>query len=268
MRRRLSKAYLGLVFVFLYAPIAVLIVFSFNSARSRGVWGGFSLDWYVQLFHDRQIMSALYYTLACAILAAVLSTLLGAVAAIGISGMRGLPKSIASNLAYLPMINPDIVMGLSLMLLFISVKLPLGFISMVLAHITFCLPFVIFSVLPKLRQTRMDLYDAALDLGASPWQAYIKVIIPQIMPGIMTGFLLAFTMSIDDFVVSFFTTGNGVTNVAITIYSMARRGMNPKINALLTIMFAFVIVLLLVANKRLAVDSAGKREGKIISGKR
>ncbi|MDR1960735.1 MAG: ABC transporter permease [Gracilibacteraceae bacterium] len=254
-----SRVYLALIFLFLYAPIAVLMVFSFNSARSRGVWGGFTLDWYAQLFQDRQIMSALYYTLLCALLAAVLATALGTVAAIGLSGMRGLPRLLASNLAYLPMINPDIVMGLSLMLLFISLKIPLGFVSMLLAHITFCLPFVIFSVLPKLKQTQTELYDAALDLGATPLYAYAKVIIPQIRPGIVTGFLLAFTMSIDDFVVSFFATGNGVTNVAITIYSMARRGMNPKINALLTIMFAGVILLLFIANRRLASDTKSKQ---------
>ncbi|MDR0434098.1 MAG: ABC transporter permease [Gracilibacteraceae bacterium] len=247
-----SRVYLALLFIFLYAPIAVLMIFSFNSARSRGVWGGFTLDWYVQLFHDRQIMSALYYTVTCALLASVIATVLGTVAAISLSGMRGLPRALTTYLVYLPMINPDIVMGLSLMLLFISLKIPLGFVSMLLAHVTFCLPFVILSVLPKLKQTQADLYDAALDLGAKPLMAYSKVIIPQIMPGILTGFLLAFTMSIDDFVVSFFATGNGVTNVAITIYAMARRGMNPKINALLTIMFAGVILLLFVANRRIA----------------
>ncbi|MDR1604716.1 MAG: ABC transporter permease [Gracilibacteraceae bacterium] len=257
VRRWLSRLYLSLVFFFLYAPIAVLMVFSFNSARSRGVWGGFTLDWYAQLFHDRQIMAALYYTILCAVISSVLATVLGTTAAIGLSGMRGLPRLLVSNLVYLPMINPDIVMGLSLMLLFISIKIPLGFVSMLLAHITFSLPFVIFSVLPKLKQTQADLYDAALDLGARPLAAYIRVIIPQIMPGIVTGFLLAFTMSIDDFVVSFFTTGNGVTNVAITIYSMARRGMNPKINALLTIMFAGVIVLLFIANRRMAYSKPG-----------
>ncbi|MDR1070017.1 MAG: ABC transporter permease [Gracilibacteraceae bacterium] len=252
VRRVSSRVYLALVFLFLYAPIAVLMIFSFNSARSRGVWGGFTLDWYAQLFRDRQIMSSLYYTIACAVLASVFATVLGTVAAIGLSGMRGLPRALTAQLVYLPMINPDIVMGLSLMLLFISIKIPLGFLSMLLAHITFCLPFVILSVLPKLKQTQAELYDAALDLGATPLVAYGKVIIPQIRPGIITGFLLAFTMSIDDFVVSFFTTGNGVTNVAITIYAMARRGMNPKINALLTIMFAGVIFLLFIANRRTA----------------
>jgi spermidine/putrescine transport system permease protein len=254
-----TKVYLGVVFAFLYAPIAVLIAFSFNSARSRGHWGGFSFHWYAELFQDRQVMYALYYTLLCALLAAVFSTILGTLAAISISGSGPWQRQLAVNLTYLPMINPDIVMGLSLMLLFISFKLPLGFLTMLLAHITFCLPFVIFSVLPKLRQTRTELYDAALDLGATPLYAFLKVIIPQITPGILTGFLLAFTMSVDDFVVSFFTTGNGVTNVAITIYAMARRGMNPKINALLTIMFAAVILLLFIVNKRLAADSLEKR---------
>lgn len=254
----LRKAYSFLIFFFLYAPIIVLMVFSFNDSKSRSHWTGFTLKWYADLFADSQIMTALYYTLAVAIISSLVATILGTMASIGIHNMRGLPKTLTVNVTYLPLLNADIVMGISLMLLFIFAKVPLGFFSMLMAHITFNLPFVIFSVLPKLKQLNPEIYDAALDLGASPFEAYLKVILPQIMPGMLTGFLLAFTMSFDDFVVSFFTTGSGVSNIAITIYSMARRGINPKINALLSIMFISIMVLLLVINARLSKNNNGK----------
>lgn len=259
MKTFLMKSYTFLVFFFLYAPIVTLMVFSFNESKSRGTWDGFTLKWYAELFRDSQIGSALYYTILVAIIASIFATVLGTIAAIGIHNMRGIPKTMAINVTYFPMLSPDIVMGISLMLLFIFVKLNLGFLTMLLAHITFNLPFVIFSVLPKLRQLNDDTYDAALDLGATPYEAYKKVILPQISPGIITGFLLAFTMSIDDFVVSFFTTGSGVSNLAITIYSMARRGINPKINALLTLMFIFIMAILIFVNYRMAKDK-GKEE--------
>jgi len=254
------RAYTFLIFFFLYAPIIILIVFSFNSSKSRGHWDGFTLHWYAELFRDHQIASALYYTLLVAVLSSLLATIIGTVAAIGISNMKAFPKMVALNITYLPMLNADIVMGISLMLLFIFIKLPLGFLTMLLAHITFNLPFVILSVLPKLKQLGTDTYDAALDLGATPYQAYTKVILPQIMPGVITGFLLAFTMSIDDFVISFFTTGSGVSNLAITIYAMARRGINPKINALLAILFVCIMLLLLIVNSRLSKDTMEKEE--------
>lgn len=261
MKSFLMRSYTFLIFFFLYAPILILMIFSFNDSKSRGNWDGFTLKWYIELFQDGQIASALYYTLVVAILASLIATIIGTLAAIGINNMHGFPKLMTLNVTYLPMLSPDIVMGISLMLLFIFVKLNLGFMTMLLAHITFNLPFVIFSVLPKLRQLNDDTYDAALDLGATPVEAYKKVILPQISPGIVTGFLLAFTMSIDDFVVSFFTTGSGVSNLAITIYSMARRGINPKINALLTLMFIFIMAILVFVNYRMAQDKAkGKRE--------
>lgn len=255
MKSFLMKSYTFLIFFFLYAPIVILMAFSFNDSKSRGNWDGFTLKWYMELFQDGQIASALYYTVVVAILASLIATVIGTLAAIGINDMKGLPKALTLNVTYLPMLSPDIVMGISLMLLFIFVKFNLGFLTMLLAHITFNLPFVIFSVLPKLRQLNNDTYDAALDLGATPFEAYKKVILPQISPGIVTGFLLAFTMSIDDFVVSFFTTGSGVSNLAITIYSMARRGINPKINALLTLMFIFIMLLLVIVNSRVAKDN-------------
>ena len=221
--RFLKKTYVFLIFAFLYAPILVLIVFSFNESKSRGNWEGLTLKWYRELFQDRQIMSALYYTLLIAILSSVIATVIGLVASIGIFHMKKLPQSMVLNLNYIPILNPDIVTGISLMVLFISMKMNLGFATMLLAHITFNIPYVILSILPKLKQMNKHLYEAALDLGASPVEAFWKVILPEIMPGIITGFLLAFTLSIDDFVISFFTTGSGVNNLSIVIFGMARR---------------------------------------------
>lgn len=250
VERFIKKFYIYLIFLFLYAPIIVLIVFSFNNSKSRGHWDGFTFKWYFELLKDRYIMKALYYTVTIAILSSIISTIVGTAAAIGIYNMRGIGKKTLLNINYLPVINPDIVTGISLMALYVFVGLPLGFVSMLLAHVSFNIPYVILSVLPKLRQLPKDILDAALDLGATPSYALRKVILPQIMPGIFTGALLAFTLSIDDFVISFFTTGSGVTNLSITIYSMARKGINPKINALSTLMFLTVLVLLLIVNKR------------------
>lgn len=263
MSRYLKKVYLFLVFFFLYAPIIVLVVYSFNNSKSRGHWDGFTLKWYVELFRDREILKALYYTLAIAIISSIVSTLIGTAAAIGIHNMSRFSKGIVMNLTYLPVLSPDIVTGISLMILFIFMRLKLGFVSLLFAHITFNIPYVILSVLPKLKQLNKFLYEAALDLGATPLYAFKKVIFPEILPGIFTGFLLAFTLSIDDFVISFFTTGQGVTNLSITIFSMARRGINPAINALSTIMFAAVLILLIIINKRTALDYT-KKEVKSI----
>lgn len=251
MSSRLKKIYLWLVFLFLYAPILVLILFSFNASKSRGKWEGFSLKWYAELFHDEQIMTALANTVMIAVGSALIAAVVGTIAAIGIYNMRGWKKNLVINVTYLPILNPDIVTGISMMLMFIAIQLPRGLGSMLIAHITFGLPYVIISVLPKLGQLDPQIFDAALDLGASPREAYTKVILPQILPGIFTGYLLAFTMSVDDFVVSFFVTGNGVSNLAISIYSMARRGINPKINAVLTLLFAAVIGIMYIINKRL-----------------
>ncbi len=256
MKSFLKKAYTFLIFFFLYAPIVVLIVFSFNSSKSRATWGGFSFKWYEKLFNDSQILSALYNTLLIALISSVFATIIGTGAAIGISRMRKFPKTLSMNITYIPVLSPDIVTGISLMLLFIFIKVPLGFLTMLLAHITFNLPFVIISVLPKIKQLNNQVFDAALDLGATPMYAYKKVILPEIMPGVLTGFLLAFTLSIDDFVISFFTTGSGVSNLAITIYSMARRGINPEINALLTLMFGAILFLLLLVNYRMSKDNS------------
>ncbi|MBU5485843.1 ABC transporter permease [Clostridium sp. MSJ-11] len=261
VKSALKKIYTAMIFTFLYAPIVVLIVFSFNSSKSRANWTGFTFDWYIQLFKDQQIMTSLYNTIMIALIASVCATIIGTLAAIGMQDMKKFTKAMVMNITYLPVLNPDIVTGISLMLLFIFANKQLGFFTMLLAHITINIPYVILSVLPKLKQLDVRVYDAALDLGATPMYAFRKVIIPQIAPGIFTGFLLAFTMSIDDFVISFFTTGSGVSNLSITIWSMARRGVNPKINALLSIMFASVILLLLIVNNRMSGD--GGRKGKI-----
>ena len=246
----LKKGYLFLVFFFLYAPILILVVFSFNESKSRANWTGFTLDWYSQLFRDRQILDALYNTITIGVLSAVIATIIGTAAAIGIYNMKKYPRMMLMNVTYLPVLNPDIVTGIALMLLFIFMKMPLGYLTLLLAHITFNIPYVILSVLPKLMQLNKHIFEAAIDLGATPLYAYRKVVLPQISSGVITGLLIAFTLSIDDFVISFFTTGSGVSNVAITIYSMARRGINPKINALLTLMFSGVLVLLFIIYKR------------------
>lgn len=246
----ISKVYSTLILLFLYAPIVVLIIFSFNSSKSRGTWGGFTLKWYVEMFNDSQILKALYYTIIIAVLASIISTVCGTVAAIGIHNMKKKPKALLLNINNIPVLNPDIVTGVALMILFITVGMQLGFGTVLIAHLVFDIPHVILCVLPKLRQLDDNLYEAALDLGANPVQAFFKVVLPEIMPGIISGAIMAFTLSLDDFVISFFTTGNGVTNLSIAIYSMARRGINPKINALSTLLFISVLSLLFLVNKR------------------
>jgi spermidine/putrescine transport system permease protein len=250
----LKKFYIFLVFLFLYAPIIVLIIFSFNNSKSRGHWDGLTLKWYIQLFQDPQILKTIYYTLAVAVLSSLVATIFGTAAALGIDSMTRFRKTVVMNITYLPVLNPDIVTGVSLMLLFVFVNIKLGFISLLLAHITFNIPYVILSVLPKLKQLNKHLYEAALDLGATPFYAFKKVILPEIIPGVITGALLAFTLSVDDFVISFFTTGSGVSNLSIYIYSMARRGINPEINALSTLMFVSVLLLLIVVDRRMSRD--------------
>ncbi len=246
----IKKSYLFIIFLFLYTPIITLIIFSFNESKTMGKWTGFTLKWYKELFNNDRLMSALYYTILIAVLASIIATIVGTISAIAISQMSGKLKSIILNINYLPVLNPDIVTGIALMSLFIFLKFNFGFTTMLLAHITFDIPYVILSVLPKLRQLPENTLDAAADLGATPLYALWKVIIPQIKPGIFSGFLMAFTMSIDDFVISFFTTSPGVTNLSIEIYSMARRGIKPEINALSTLMFITVLALLLIVNKK------------------
>lgn len=246
----IKRFYLFIIFLFLYTPIITLMVFSFNNSKTMGKWSGFTLKWYEQLFSNQRLMSALYYTILIALLASVIATIVGTISAIAISQMKGKLKALILNINYLPVLNPDIVAGIALMSLFIFLNFNFGFTTMLLAHITFDIPYVILSVLPKMRQLPENTLDAAADLGATPLYTLWKVIIPQIKPGIFSGFLMAFTMSIDDFVISFFTTGPGVTNLSIEIYSMARRGIKPEINALSTLMFLTVLALLLIVNRK------------------
>ncbi len=245
----IKKFYLILIFIFLYAPIVTLMIFSFNNSKSMSHWGGFSLKWYSSLFQNNRLMSALYYTILIAVISSVISTIVGTFTAIGINKIKkGSFKTILLNINYLPVLNPDIVTGIALMSLFIFFNFEFGFITMLLAHITFSIPYVILSVLPKLKQMPDNVEEAALDLGATEFYTIRKIILPQIKPGIISGFLMAFTMSVDDFVISFFTNGPGVSNLSIEIYSMARRGIKPEINALSTIMFIVVLLLLIIAN--------------------
>lgn len=254
LEKFISRFYLLIIFIFLYTPIVTLMVFSFNDSKSMGKWQGFTLRWYEQLFNNSRILSALESTLIIAIIASITATIIGTFAAIGIHRMRGFKKQALLNINNLPVLNPDIVTGISLMSLFLIAgslfRIEFGFFTMLLAHITFNIPYVILNVLPKLKQMPTNIEEAALDLGATPWYAMRKVILPQIKPGIFAGFLMAFTMSIDDFVISFFTTGPGVTNLSIEIYSMARKGINPSINALSTLMFVTVLILLLIINRK------------------
>ena len=246
--KKLRKAYIGLIMAFLYAPIVLLILYSFNDSKSRAQWGGFTLRWYRELLADQAIMSALGTTLYVGLLAAAISTVLGTVGAIALFQMKRRPRGVMMSIVNLPMLNSEVVTGVSLILLYAMARIQLGYLTLLLSHIAFCVPYVVLSVLPKLRQLDPHLAEAAQDLGATPVQGFLRVILPDIMPGVFSGFIMALTMSIDDFVVSFFTTGSGVSNLSITIYTMAKRGISPKINALSTIIFVCVFVLLIGIN--------------------
>ncbi|MBC6004960.1 MAG: ABC transporter permease [Paeniclostridium sordellii] len=235
-----------------------LAVFSFNDSKSMAHWGGFTFKWYKQLIHNDSIMNALYYTIVVAIISSIIATIVGTISAIGIYKMRGKRRKLILNINYLPVLNPDIVTAVALMSLFVFLNLEFGFITMLLSHIMFSIPYVILSVLPKIKQLPQNIEEAAMDLGATPMYALRKVVLPQIKPGIVSGFLIAFTMSIDDFIISFFNTGNGVSNLSIEIYGMARRGIKPEINALSTIMFTVVLILLLISNKKQSIVRGDK----------
>lgn len=250
MGNKLRKFYLGLMLLFLYLPIFVLIVFSFNDTKLRGVWAGFTTHWYVDLFSDPVILKSLYVTLIVAVISTAVATIVGTISAIGIRAFSKKTQHVVLNINYLPVLNPDIVTAVALMSLYGFLAMEQGLLTMILSHIVFCLPYVIISVLPKLDQLDKNIVEAAFDLGAKPHEVLYHVIIPQIKPGIVTGALLAFTLSIDDFIISFFTTGQGVSNLSITLYSMAKAGINPSMNAISTFLFVVVMILLLVLNRR------------------
>lgn len=261
----LSKIYTALIFIFLYAPIIVLIVFSFNSTKSRSKWKGFSLRWYENLFNDETILEALWVSLEVAVIAAVLATIIGTAAAVGLKGMNKKTRSVMLTFNNIPMVNPDIVTGISMMLLFVAIfsatgLLKPGFITLVIAHMTFCIPYVILSVLPKLNQMNPSIYEAAQDLGCPPFRAFFKVVLPEIMPGIISGMMMAFTLSLDDFVISYFTSGSTAQTLPMVIYSMTKRRISPKINALSTILFVVVLVLLLIVNFKQIREGTKKRK--------
>ena len=250
--KKFAKVYLALVMMFLYVPIFVLIVFSFNTTKSRSVMSGFTFDWYIKLFKNEIIMSSLMNTIIIAVLASIVSTILGTAAAVGIKNMKKVPKAIVLNITNFPIINPEIVTGVSLMLLFVffaaRMNFEFGFVTLLIAHITFDVPYVILNVMPKLNQMDPFLYEAAQDLGCNPLKAFFKVVLPEIMPGVVSGFLISFTFSLDDFIISYFTCGSSMQTLPVTIYSMTRRKVGPEINALSTIIFLTVVVILVIKN--------------------
>ena len=282
-----SRVFTLLVYVFLYAPIILLIIFSFNATKSNRVWGGFSLDWYVELFHNTRLLGALRTTIILSVLAAFIATILGTAAAIGFYSMRRRSRSVCMSINNIPLTNADIITGVSMMLLFVfagqmlaslsgwlnsldwvieanlwfDLGFNLGFGTLLIAHITFDIPYVILSVMPKLRQLDPNIAEAAQDLGATSLYAFRKVVLPEIMPGVVNGALIAFTMSIDDFVISYFTAGSQESTLSMVVYSMVRRRVSPEINALSTLMFVAVLVLLVVINLRQARQDA-KESGR------
>ena len=249
-----SKIFIGLIFLFLYAPIAVLIIFSFNASKSRTVWAGFTLDWYVELFSDSAVMEAFGTTILVSVLAAVIATIIGTVTAVGLNQMSKKSRNLLLGINNIPVMNSEIITGVSLMLLFLTIgnvlRTRLGFGTLLLSHITFDTPYVILSVMPKLRQMDKNMFEAAQDLGATKIQSFFKVVLPQIRSGVVNGLLIAFTLSLDDFVISYFTSGTEVQTLSMLIYSMTRKRISPKINALSTILFLAVLALLVVVNVR------------------
>lgn len=243
----LSRFYIAIIILFLYAPIFVLIVLSFNNSRSRVTWGGFTLEWYQRLFANSQIKEALITTLVLAFVSALAATIIGVLGALGMNAMKERHYKIMMLLTNIPMLNADIVTGIALMLWFVHF-IPLGFGSVLLAHITFNIPYVILSVMPKIRQMNVSLYEAARDLGANAVYAFFKVLLPQLAGGIISGFFMAFTMSMDDFVITYFTKGAGVNTLSTMIYGEIRKGIKPEMYALSTLIFVFVFMILLVVN--------------------
>lgn len=243
----LSKFVLGLVIVFFYLPIIYVVFFSFNSSKSLSKFTGFSTRWYESMFHNRAIMEAIGTTVIIAVIATVVSTIVGTITAIGLSKSKKIVCELVNQVNNLPMLNPEIVTAIGFMLFFSSLRIKTGFTTMLFAHIAFCIPYVILSVMPRLRTLDPNVAEAAMDLGCTPWQAMWKVIIPQIKEGIIAGALVAFSMSFDDFVISLFTTGPGVSNISIYVYSNAKR-VNPTVNALSSIIVYVVTAVLIIVN--------------------
>lgn len=242
------KIYMALIIIFMYAPIVTLIVLSFNKSKSRAKWGGFTLKWYTELFQNESIMAALRNTLLIALLSAIISTVIGTAACIAINAMKKKGRTVWMGITNIPMLNAEIVTGISLMLVFIILGVKFGFMTILIAHITFNIPYVILSVMPRMKTLNPSTYEAALDLGASNVYAFFKVVLPDIMPGVISGFLMAFTMSIDDFVITHFTKGAGVDTLSTKIYAEVRKGIKPEMYALSTIIFITILLLLYLVN--------------------
>lgn len=246
-KRTFGKILMALMIIFFYLPIIYMIIFSFNSGKSLTAFTGFSLRWYQHMMESGDMMEALYTTFSVAILATAISTIVGTITAIGLSKSKKIVRNLMDQVNNLPLMNPEIVTAIGFMLLFITFKVEKGYVTMLLAHIAFCIPYVILSVMPKIRSLDPNLADAAMDLGATPWQALIKVIVPQITPGIISGALIAFTMSVDDFIISYFVTGRGVKNLSIVVYTMSKR-VNPSINAVSTLVVVIITIALILVN--------------------
>ncbi|MGX8834473.1 extracellular solute-binding protein [Amedibacillus sp. YH-ame6] len=261
-----KRLILGLIFLFFYFPILYMLIFSFNGSRSLTSFDGFSLQWYHKMFSDRNMMEAIYYTLVTAVIATFVSTIVGTITAIGLSRSRRVVREVVSQINNLPIMNPEIVTAVGLMLFYVSLRIEKGFLTMLLAHIAFCIPYVILSVMPKLRSLDPNLAEAAMDLGAKPSQAMWKVIVPQIMPGIVSGALIAFTMSFDDFTISYFVSGNGVKNISTLVWTMSKR-INPSINSLSTIIVLMITITLIFVNILPLVRDKAKKKNKPISNK-
>ncbi len=244
-----KKLYTTIIFIFLYAPIVTLMVLSFNASKTRAKWGGFTFKWYKNLFENEIILQALWNTLAIAFLSATIATVIGTIACISMQAMKRSSRAILMGITNIPMLNAEIVTGISLMLLFISIKVPFGFATILLAHITFNIPYVILSVMPRVKQLNPSTYEAALDLGASHSKAFFKVVFPDILPGILSGFLMAFTMSLDDFIITHFTKGPGIDTLSTKIYTEVKKGIKPEMYALSTIIFVVVLILLFIVNR-------------------
>ena len=248
IRTGIKRIYIGLIFLFLYAPIFTLIVLSFNASKTRAKWEGFSFKWYISLFENEAIIQALQNTLMIAFLSALIATVLGTMACISLQSMKRKTRAVLIGITNIPMLNAEIVTGISLMLLFISLGVTFGFTTILLAHITFNIPYVILSVMPRMKQLNPSTYEAALDLGASQLQAFFKVVFPDILPGIISGFFMAFTMSLDDFIITHFTKGPGIDTLSTKIYTEVRKGIKPEMYSLSTIIFVTVLVLMLLVN--------------------
>lgn len=259
MKNVLKSIYIGLIFIFLYAPMVVLIILSFNKSKSRAKWGGFTIQWYVKLFHNSVVMQALINTLLIAFLSALIACIIGTIAALAMNKMGMFARSAMLGVTNIPMLNADIVTGISLMLLFLFFRFKFGFMTILLSHITFNISYVILSVMPRIKKMNPSNYEAALDLGATPVYAFFKVILPDIWPGVLSGFLMAFTMSLDDFIITHFSKGPGVDTISTKVYAQLKKGIDPEMYALSTLIFISVLALLLLTN---TLPAGGKKKEK------